>query len=61
MCELVAEELPELVAEGTSIDCGVIDMAEVIDENFIVIVVVTVICVMSGDVVEGSLVKVAAD
>jgi hypothetical protein len=32
MCELVAEELPELVAEGTSIDCGVIDMAEVIDE-----------------------------
>jgi hypothetical protein len=32
MCELVAGELPELVAERTSIDCGVIDMAEVIDE-----------------------------
>jgi hypothetical protein len=37
MCEPVAEELPELVVERTSIDCGVTDMAELFGENVIMI------------------------
>jgi hypothetical protein len=49
MCELAAEELPELFAEGSRMDCGRVSMVKVSGDDVMVIVVVTVICVMVGE------------
>jgi hypothetical protein len=63
MCELqvVAEGLPQLIVEGSRIYCGGLDITEILGEDFIVVVVVTVICVMLGNVVERSLVTGGGD